>query len=113
MKNKGQNFEIKWSVIRRRNPYKAGSKKCNLRLWEKFHIMTEDKDKLLNERGEFITKYRHVDKCLLKKYKSRRREGERVENNDVFLVGFFVFHVCFLCSCVFFTNLLLNVSRHE
>ena len=26
MKNKGQNFEIKWSVIRRSNPYKAGSK---------------------------------------------------------------------------------------
>ena len=30
MKNKGQNFEIKWSVIRRSNPYKTGSKKCNL-----------------------------------------------------------------------------------
>ena len=36
MKNKRQNFEIKWSVIRRSNPYKAGSKKCNLCLWEKF-----------------------------------------------------------------------------
>ena len=62
MKNKGQNLEIKWSVIRRSNPYKAGSKKCNLRLWERF----EDKDKLLNERNELITKCRHVDKCLLK-----------------------------------------------
>ena len=28
MKNKRQNFEIKWSVIRRSNPYKAGSKSC-------------------------------------------------------------------------------------
>ena len=73
MKNKGQNFEIKWSVIRRSNPYKAGSKKCNLCLWEKFHIMTEDKDKLLNERNKLITKCRHVDKFLLKIYKSRRR----------------------------------------
>ena len=69
MKNKGQNLEIKWSVIRRSNPYKAGSKKCNLRLWEKF----EDKEKLLNERNELITKCRHVDKFLLKNYKSRRR----------------------------------------
>ena len=73
MKNKGQNFEIKWSVIRRSNPHKAGSEKCNLCLWEKFHIMTEDKDKLLNERNKLITKCRHVDKFLLKNYKSRRR----------------------------------------
>ena len=72
-KNKKQNFEIKWSVIRRSTPYKAGSKKCNLCLWEKFHIMTGDKDKLLNERNELITKCRHVDKFLLKNYKSRRR----------------------------------------
>ena len=53
-KNKKQNFEIKWSVIRRSTPYKAGSKHCNLCLWEKFHIMTGDKDKLLNERNELI-----------------------------------------------------------
>ena len=37
MKNKGQNFETEWSVIRRSNTYKAESKKCNLCLWEKFH----------------------------------------------------------------------------
>ena len=65
MKNKGHNFEIKWSVIRRSNPYKAGSKKCNLYLWKKFHIMTGDKDKLLNEQNELITK------C---NYRSTRRE---------------------------------------
>ena len=75
-KNKKQNFEIKWSVIRRSTPYKAGSKKCNLCLWEKFHIMTRDKDKLLNERNEVITKCRHVDKFLLKNCKSRKREGK-------------------------------------
>ena len=82
MKNKGQNFEIKWSVIRRRNPYKAGSKKCNLRLWEMFHIMTEDKDKLLNERSDLITKCRHVDKCLLKNYKCRRRGRGRGKGGE-------------------------------
>ena len=54
MKSKGQNFKIKWSVIRRSNPYKAGSKKYNLCLWEKLHIMTGYKDKLLNERNELI-----------------------------------------------------------
>ena len=56
MKNKGWNFEIKWSVIRRSNTYKAGSKKCNLCLWENIDIMTGDKDKLLNGPYELITK---------------------------------------------------------
>ena len=63
-KNKKQNFEIMWLVIRRSIPYDAGSKKCNLCLWKKFHIITGDKDKLLNERNELITKCRHVDKFL-------------------------------------------------
>ena len=73
MKNKKQNFKIKWSVIRRSTQYKTGSKKCNLCLWEKFSIMTGDTDKLLNEQNELITKCRHADKFLLKNYKSRRR----------------------------------------
>ena len=56
--------------------------------------MTGDKDKLLNERNELITK------C---NYRSRRRAtgwgvgvGERVEVNDVFPVGFF----CMFIMCV-------------
>ena len=77
MKNKAQNFKFRWLVIRRSNTYKAGSKKCNLYLWEKFHIMTGDKDKLLNGRNELSTKYRHADKFLPKNYKSRRRERGR------------------------------------
>ena len=71
-KNKGLNFEIKWSVVRRSTTYKAESKKCNLCLWENFHIMTGDKDTLLTERYELITKCKHIDKYLLKSYKSRR-----------------------------------------
>ena len=72
-KKKKQKFTINWSIVRRSTPYKAGSNKCNLCLWEKFHIMKGDKDKLLNERNELITKCRHVDKFLLKNYKGRRR----------------------------------------
>ena len=60
-KNNKQNFEFKWSVIRRSTPHQAGSKKYNLCRWEKFHIMTGDKEKLLNERNELITKCGHVD----------------------------------------------------
>jgi len=73
MKSKEQNCEINWSIIRRSSPFKAGSRKCNLCLWEKFHIMKGKNDDLLNERNELINKCRHVDKFLLKNYKSRRR----------------------------------------
>ena len=102
-KNKGPNFKIKWSVIRRSTPYKTGSKKCNLCLWEKFHIMTGDKDKLLNAQNGLITKYRHVDKFLLKNYNStrRRRGREEVEDDDVFPVGIF-FGIFCMIMCVLF-----------
>ena len=82
MKNEGQNFEIKWSVIRRSNPDMAGSKKCNLCLWEKFYTMTGDKDKLLNKRNELITKCSHVDTFLLKNYKSRGRGKGRGKDRE-------------------------------
>ena len=35
--------------------------------------MTGDKDMFLTDRNELITKCRHVEKFLLKNYKSRRR----------------------------------------
>ena len=59
--------------------------------------MTGDKDKLLNERNELITKCRHVDKFLLKNYKSRRRGRGRGKDRGQWCssIGFFV------CSCVF------------
>ena len=39
--------------------------------------MTEDNDKLLNEKNDLITKFRHFDKFLLKNYKGRRLERKR------------------------------------
>ena len=73
MKDKGQNCEINWSIIRKSCPFKAGSKKCNLCLWEKFHILKGNGNKLLNKRDELITKCKHVDKYLLRNYKGRNR----------------------------------------
>ena len=76
-KNEKREYIIKWSVIRKSTPYKAGSNKCNLCLWEMFYIMKGDKNKLLNEKNELITKCRHIDQFLLKNYKGRRRERGR------------------------------------
>ena len=56
-KNKRHNVEIKWPVIGRSTKYKAGSKIYNLCLYGNFHIMTEDSDKLLNEKNDLITKF--------------------------------------------------------
>ena len=51
--------------------------------------MTGDKDKLLNERNELITKYRHVDNFCLRitRVEEEREEREEVEDDDIFPVG--------------------------
>ena len=68
----GQNCEIKWSVLRKSCPYRAGSGKCNLCLWEKFMIMKGD-ETLINKRKEFVNKCVHVNKFLLRNFKARER----------------------------------------
>ena len=116
-KNKGLNFEIKWSVVRRSTTYKAESKKCNLCLWENFHIMTGDKDTLLTERYELITKCKHIDKYLLKSYKSRRgrRRKGRVRGRWCFSswynLAFFLYdHVYPLITSNFIFRLVLSIT---
>ena len=70
-RDKGQNCEIRWSVLRKSSPYRAGSEKCNLCLWEKFMIMKGD-NTLINKRKEFVNKCLHVEKFLLRNFKARR-----------------------------------------
>ena len=71
MKDKRQRYNIKWSIIKRSNPYKAGSKRCNLCLWEKYHILKGNRDNMINKKDELISKCRHVDKFMLKNFKDR------------------------------------------
>jgi hypothetical protein len=66
-----ENYQIKWSVVKKSIPYRAGSKRCNLCLWEKYHILNCDKDKFLNKRDELLNKCRHRDKFLLRNFKDR------------------------------------------
>ena len=72
-KDKGQECEIEWSILRKSTPYRAGSKQCNLCLWEKLYIMKGNKDILINKKDELVSKCRHVDKFLLSKFKDRNR----------------------------------------
>ena len=73
MKDQGKNCDISWSILRKSSPYRTGSSKCNLCLWEKFLIMKNDgNDKMVNKRDEFVSKCRHVNKFLLRNFKRRR-----------------------------------------
>ena len=74
MNDKGQSCDIKWSVLRKSSPYRTGSDKCNLCLWEKLLIMKGNgDDKLINKRDELVSKCLHVNKFLLRKFKDREK----------------------------------------
>ena len=66
--------DIKWSILRKCTPYRAGGKQCNLCLWEKYFIIKGDHH-MINQKDELLGKCRHRDKYLLKNYKNRNREG--------------------------------------
>ena len=68
LKNKQITPIMSWEIIDHARPYVNGSKKCNLCLTEKYHIITSDLN-LVNKRSELISKCRHVNKYLLKNYK--------------------------------------------
>ena len=59
---------IKWSVIDNAKSYVNGSKRCNLCVTEKFHIINSPL-KLLNKRSELVSKCRHENKYFLINYK--------------------------------------------
>ena len=58
-KDNGTSYTIKWSIIKRANPYHVHPLRCNLCLSEKLCILSADKSTLLNKRSELITKCRH------------------------------------------------------
>ena len=57
------------SVIDHDKPYKNGSKRCNLFLTEKYHILTSPVT-LINKRSELVSKCRHENKFHLVNYKA-------------------------------------------
>ena len=60
---------MNWSIVDRAVPYKNGTKKCNLCLTEKYHVIMSPSE-LLNERSELVSKCRHENKFYLCNYKA-------------------------------------------
>ena len=63
-----ENVEIQWSMLDRAPAFRNGSKRCDLCLTEKFHIIYQDFE-TLNSRNELLSNCRHKSKYLLSNFK--------------------------------------------
>ena len=66
VRDNNQDFNIKWTIIRRARPYNNISERCDLCLTEKLMIITANPDRILNKRSELISKCRHKNKFYLR-----------------------------------------------
>ena len=63
-------FQIKWSILKRARGYSKSSKTCGLCVSERLLICEfKDKEKLINDRSELVSKCRHFNKHLLRNCK--------------------------------------------
>ena len=69
MKDEGEPFEVKWSLIGKSRPYKCGTRKCDLCLLEKYEILMSKSKQILNKRTEIASSCRHRAKFKLKNIK--------------------------------------------
>lgn len=70
LKDQGINYSIKWSILCKAQGYNKSSKTCGLCLTEKLLICEfPDKENLINDRSELVSKCRHFNKHLLKNCK--------------------------------------------
>ena len=66
LKDKGADFSIKWSIVRRVRAYQPGDRTCQLCLAEKAEILRRSSDPgCLNKRSELFSKCRHRNSHLL------------------------------------------------
>ena len=67
MKEKGESVDVKWTIVKKCNKYKSGSKMCDVCLSEKLEILKGRKkgERLLNKRSELMNKCRHKRKFIL------------------------------------------------
>lgn len=76
LKDEGKVPQVTWSILRKCSPYRAGSRHCDLCLWEKFYIINRDSG-CINKKDELLGKCRHMNKFLLMNYKCRRKNKTR------------------------------------
>ena len=65
MKDKNENFDIKWSIVDRAKEFNPVTKKCRLCDKEKYYIIFQPEGAKLNERSELFSTCRHRKKQLL------------------------------------------------
>ena len=65
LKDLDLNYNISWSVIDRCKPFNPVTKRCNLCIKEKFHIIFQPDGASLNRRSELFSACRHRKKRLL------------------------------------------------
>ena len=68
LKEDGTSYTITWKILKHARPYSPKTNRCNLCLWEKFYIITANKDDILNSRTELISTCKHRRKFLLSEY---------------------------------------------
>ena len=61
-------FETSWKIVKQTKPYSPSTKRCNLCLWEKYYIITANKDSKLNSQTDLLSTCRHKRKFLLSEY---------------------------------------------
>ena len=66
LKEEGEPFEVKWSLIAKSRPYRCGTRRCDLCLSEKYEVITNKSNKTLNKRTEIANSCRHRAKFKLK-----------------------------------------------
>ena len=66
LKDNDTTYNINWQIIQRAQPYSPKSKRCNLCLWEKYHIITA------NNKISALNSCRHRKKHLLSEFRWHR-----------------------------------------
>ena len=65
LKDRGSEYQIKWSIELKAHSYSCGARRCDLCLSEKMVIARSRHGGLLNSRSELMAKCRHKNKFLL------------------------------------------------
>ena len=69
LQERDKQYNIEWKIVRKSNPYRCGTRKCNLCTDEKYEILRSDPSRTLNARTEIVNKCRHNFKFKLRNVK--------------------------------------------
>ena len=71
LKDRGSDYNISWSILKKSFPYRCGSRRCTLCLEEKLLILQADPELVLNKRSELLRKCPHSRKHKLSSFRRK------------------------------------------